>query len=1179
MLDIWNRVYSTEILNLIEQDDREQLKPTYDRIRKLCINSLYKYKTTEQRNIIMNEFVNYYTTEGGWNELNQTKITRVGLEAQANGNNKEQAEETERTRLAALPEEEKKKSIYSYFLKEEETFQRGPNDYKNDNDDKIKYMTISCPTCIEAANSNPLTNSFYELRKANRMDNLRCHCNACQTDFNGYTGSEIKNLPEPVEREIMIAIGSGKNNIYPTFVDAFRRYDLEIQQAQGRLFSIPRATLSSILLAREGERRSKAEQEMFILKGQMKECPNTNCRKTAIHENGCSQMNCSEREGGCGTEWCYICGEATAPGEGHDPRHFLMNLDPPFGSFFALQCCNVNWTIKGIINGEPGPNNNYKQVVSFSSHDERSDVAAGGDAPLVPSTFDRYQQVSINKATKEARGERLTRDEEIEYDKIYGYWIKTQVLYRKFTHINKPINWWADMCQGITMPWAGNGIFQGLDTYYVIGDTVYDSDPMIGFSEMTLQQQNDLLDRVLAAYPNDKIARLKRRLNSINDQIQNAPQDDDGRAIVDIQAIQQNESDEAAGEVMAQGQQYQVPPEGLRHELVQMLGAAPNVPGNMIERIIQQPLQQHQEVVMEANPPMNDADLAQIMEALDDEFNPAEAAVLALEMDANRGPAVDPAAVPAAVPDQGNDLGLNPGELQDAMEQQQIVDQGGVDGVRPADPVIRERLIGNEPEEINAVDDVVDEFVLNPDERQDALELQQFFEQAQREAAQREAAPREAAQREAQAQQAVRRRQVEDAEKNRKYAFFKRCFAQIQQETEPIVRRENGEIIEEPREGRPGQIERFQQSPVNRMNELLQNNHWLVDRLGEEGWYHENRGYVTNDRNIYVFRDWGYGTRIKARDDIEQERLAPVMLEWEQQLAARAAAVEGPIEGPIEEAAAESRRKWQALIEELNRQKQQLGDDEYRVYAIDRAIEEAQTMINQNEPYPNFNNNEDEASGLTLHLNTLFMCGKIVRLGLPIVKIHFCKYTARPQDQVDRDRRYGGFGSGFGNGLPRSDDYHLLFEVNDGRFAEYNDEENFIERPRQQGQLYPEIELQEAVWGSCYTIEVSDGTDIHVVYNILKSIFTKYRALNDNYGNMIQLFVDIYNYHGEQDLLTMNNLQTVFYEIQEQQRALRLFPPQDLGGGSGNKRRKVTKKRKNRVYVSGKKNKNNSRKK
>jgi hypothetical protein len=165
---------------------------------------------------------------------------------------------------------------------------------------------------------------------------------------------------------------------------------------------------------------------------------------------------------------------------------------------------------------------------------------------------------------------------------------------------------------------------------------------------------------------------------------------------------------EEAGEVMAQGQQYQVPPEGLRHELVQMLGAAPNVPGNMIERIIQQPLQQHQEVVMEANPPMNDADLAQIMEALGDEFNPAEAAALALEMDANRVPAVvpavDPAAVPAAVPDQGNDLGLNPGELQDAMEQQQIVDQGGVDGVRPADPVIRERLI-----DVNAVD----EFELN----------------------------------------------------------------------------------------------------------------------------------------------------------------------------------------------------------------------------------------------------------------------------------------------------------------------------------------------------------------------------------------------------------------------------------------------------------------------------------
>ena len=38
--------------------------------------------------------------------------------------------------------------------------------------------------------------------------------------------------------------------------------------------------------------------------------------------------------------------------------------------------------------------------------------------------------------------------------------------------------------------------------------------------------------------------------------------------------------------------------------------------------------------------------------------------------------------------------------------------------------------------------------------------------------------------------------------------------------------------------------------------------------------------------NIYAFRAWGYGTRIKASEDIKQERLAPVMLEWEQQLAA-----------------------------------------------------------------------------------------------------------------------------------------------------------------------------------------------------------------------------------------------------------------------------------------------------
>ena len=225
------------------------------------------------------------------------------------------------------------------------------------------------------------------------------------------------------------------------------------------------------------------------------------------------------------------------------------------------------------------------------------------------------------------------------------------------------------------------------------------------------------------------------------------------------------------------------------------------------------------------------------------------------------------------------------------------------------------------------------------------------------------------------------------------------------------------------------------------------------------------------------------------------------------------------------------------------------------------------------------------------------MCEKIGRLGLPIVKIHFCKYTARPQDQVDRDRRYGGFG----NGLPMSDDYHLLFELNDGtesrennfgggKFVEYNSEAVFINRPREVGKAYPGIEGLEADLVSCYTIEVSNGTDIRVVYNILKSIFTKYRALeypfNDNYNyfDLSELFVYIYNSNWSLDndyLLIANNLQRVFYDIHQEQiaAAVEAAEDPDLGGGSGNKRRKVTKKRKNRVYVSGKKNKNNSRKK
>ena len=1197
MLDIWNRVYSTDILSLIEQEKAEEprggetddqrkrrisgaqlKKADYDRIRKLCINSLHKYKTYEQRQTIMEEFVNYYITTDGWYELNEDEIKRAG----------EEEKEDVKAKLNAVSEEEKKKKSYSYFLEKEETFQRGADAYKDDRDDKIKYMIISCPTCIKAFHG-PLTNSFYELRKANKMDNLFCHCNACQTDFNGYTGSEIKLLPESVEREIMIAIGNHKNNIYPTFVDAYRRHDLEKQQAEGRLFSIRRATLKSILLAREWKRLGVADQEINVLKGQNKQCPN--CKIPAMHESGCSQMMCGKKDeqgkwvGGCGTEWCYICGEATIKdvlfsGQGHDSKHFLINIDAgagPFGGYYALQCCNVNWTIKDI-GGDEGEHHDYRQVVSFTSKAERDASEKSGIAPRVPSTYERWHQVSRNLR------ENLLPDQQREYDKIYGYWIKTQVLYRKFAHINESYLWWKNM-QGSY--WAGIRDFQGLDKYHVIGRDVYDSDPMIGIHELDIRVQNNLLNRVLAAYPNDNLAKMKTRLNSINEQIQNAPQDgDDDKVIVNIQAIRQQnpdkeEGDEEAAEVKDQGQQYQVPDEGLSPILVQMLNVAPNVPEDVRARIIQAP----ERVVRVENQPINDAVLAQLLGALGEEFNPADAEALraealraeaeaaALRMDANRGlpaaPVDGPVAGPVVGPDQGNDLRLNPGEPRQAMEQQEILDQGGD----------------------------VDEFGLNPDQRQAALELQidlqPFFEQAQAQA-QAEAEARAQAQAEAErvenervrqaqaqraealraearaqalraeaearAQEAERRRQWECAVKNEKYALFKKCFAQIRKETEPIVRREAGVIIKQPREGKRLRIR--VQNPIPTMNSLLRDNPWLVDRLRVEGWYDENRGYVINDVNI---NDVNINdTMIKDRKDINQERLAPVMLEWEQQLAARAAA-RAAAEEEAKAAADENQGKWQALIEDLDHRRDRMEhegvDDVYKMDAIEKVIKEAQRKINQNEPYPIFNNKNDEESMLTLHLNTIAMCEKIIHLGLPIVNIHFCKYTSPSRHRMDK--------------------YHLLFDLYDGihsRIVEYNSEAKFIERPRNIGELYPEIDGRVREVGSIYTIKVSDGTDSRVVYNILESILTKYRALenhlndNDNYFDLSELLIDIWdNSH-----FNVSNLQRVFISINEEQQ---IAENPDLGGGSGNKKRKVTKKRKNRVYVSGKKNKNNTRKK
>ena len=312
--------------------------------------------------------------------------------------------------------------------------------------------------------------------------------------------------------------------------------------------------------------------------------------------------------------------------------------------------------------------------------------------------------------------------------------------------------------------------------------------------------------------------------------------------------------------------------------------------------------------------------------------------------------------------------------------------------------------------------------------------------------------------------------------------------------------------------------------------------------------------------------------RIKARDDIKQERLAPVMREWEQQLAAIAAARAGAAEEEAARAAAaENQEKWQALIKDLDRRRDRMEaegveDPVYKMNAIEKVIKEAQRKINQNEPYPIFNNKNDEESMLTLHLNTMYMCEKIIHLGLPIVNIYFCKYTSPAHHRMDK--------------------YHLLFDLYDGthsRIVEYNSEAKFIERPRNIGKLYPEIDGSVREVGSIYTIKVSDGTDSRVVYNILESILTKYRAHenhhndNDNYFDLSELLIDIWdNRH-----FNVSNLQRVFYDIHQEQiaAAVEAAEDPDLGGGSGNKKRKVTKKRKNRVYVSGKKNKNNTRKK
>jgi len=888
MLDIWNSIFSKEVGEVIERNNKTDPPggETVSVIRTACEYSFKKYTTHMERQIILElerDNIMNILRHGGNNDPNETDIMR-GLEL--------------------LSEVEKKK-------------------YREDNN--IKYIEINCPVCTQA-DKKILSGTFHAIRKANRIDNLFCHCEACGSTFNGYSNETIAPLLyEYTATKLDKAIADNIKNIYPAFLLA------EQSRKNLKIFSIGRERYRQIKSAKIYLDMEKAEKEMRLAKGDAKQCPV--CKELQVISGGCASVSCATP--GCGTEMCYVCGEEikNPPGSAHDTEHFLMEshyqalpMTAPFGGYFTLQCCNVNWTIKGI-DGTWGPNHGHKQQLKDS----------GGEKVVVPSTYDIFHEAKT-KFERSPKGPA----EQAEFNKITGYWLKTQNYYRKFQELRKvhSLSSLASAANEERIP--DNYIWTMMDRLYFYGNTFYPNDPlMTGFRDKSLDEQKTLIETMLVGNPNNTILEIRRKLIEISQEIEHK-QGVNNNVIVDIS--QEDEADRL--KIEEQG----------RKVVEDQLRNVPNVPP-----IVQDNLQNHlrdngnnNPIPIPVNDNISDEEMAAILEIPLEDFLVARA----LDMVHNEGNN-----------NQQPENRENP-ILQENLEQDNIVN--------------------------NEQDDIVNNDGLDEEEL-DVEILQQLFDFQQQEAAEREAAEREAAERAAAEREAAEREAAERpverygraAERMQREAMQRNEQIEINQTRADFYilfgsLNDNESINDNEGEDIPPF---YYNRAIRQINQILRANAWLRDELIQSGWFEAHQNMVKNEQNIVNYNPLG---GFVMMDSFEKQRqLAVAENNLLQQEAER-----HEVERHKQE---EQTTKWNELIDKLQRTLEKDETDEtgaeYKRPLL-TMIENITLIRDRGDRYPLQMSDEEQNDNILIRLNILRFFYKFGFYDFPskVNRIYFCKY-------------------------------------------------------------------------------------------------------------------------------------------------------------------------------------------
>ena len=205
---------------------------------------------------------------------------------------------------------------------------------------QLAYQEVKIIQCRHCARED--FGRFYRTFEKKNIEILFLHCNRCGTSFNGCD----------FNKPYLISNSQFKRYLDSDDVcDFFNSEKLAARRQNGKAL-VDMEVFKNFKRAEIASKWQKKFQRINELS--VKKCPN--CNTITVNYYGCSAMTCSI----CKQTFCYVCSQAVAGIEGHDATHFLTEINAPFGSFFGIQCVNVNFTFVDPT-GARGPNFGYRQ--------------------------------------------------------------------------------------------------------------------------------------------------------------------------------------------------------------------------------------------------------------------------------------------------------------------------------------------------------------------------------------------------------------------------------------------------------------------------------------------------------------------------------------------------------------------------------------------------------------------------------------------------------------------------------------------------------------------------------------------------------------------------------------------------------------------------------------------------